>query len=98
MKSAGGVANPTTGLNDNINFLGKELHVQTENVPSTVPYIRTQVFFRGRVIYTAKHELAPDTDGWNDFNKIRELMNAQHLKVIDKISRQKAKYQNKPEP
>jgi predicted peptidase len=87
-----GVKSPAMGLNDNIDFLGKELHVQTENVDATVPCILTQVFFRGRVIQTVKHEYPTEIRNHNNFSKIHDLMHTQHKDVMEKISRQQEKY------
>ena len=64
--------NPAMGLNDNLNFLGKELHVQTENVQSSVPCIRTQVFFHGRVVHTAKYEYSTEQCDSLGLSKIRD--------------------------
>ena len=89
------MASPAMGLNDNLNFLGKELHVQTENVPASTPCILTQVFFHGRVIHTAKSEYATEAGGSHNLAKIRDLMVKQHMKVIERISEQRAKYQNR---
>jgi hypothetical protein len=86
-------ANPAMGLNDNLNFLGKELHIQTENVQSSAPYIRTQVFFHGRVVHTAKYEYSTEKRDSPDVLRIRELMHKQHMRVIKKISEQQVKYQ-----
>ena len=82
-----GAVAPTMGLNDNLDFMGKELHIQTENVKSVTSSILTQVFFRGRVIHTTKQEYSTEAQEFNDFGKIRDLMHAQHLKVIENISK-----------
>lgn len=83
------------GLNDNLNFLGKELHVQTENIQSSSPCILTQVFFHGRVIHTAKHEYTAEIGRSPDLAKIRNLMVRQHMKVVGRISAQQAKYRKR---
>ena len=93
MEFQSGAACATMGFNDNLDFFGKVLHIQTEKVQSAAPCILTQVFYRGRVIHTAKFEYSTDSLDFNDFEKIRNLMHAQHLKVIEKISRQQEKYQ-----
>ena len=95
MKIPPNVASSAMGLNDNLNFLGKELHVQTENVQSSVPCIRTQVFFHGRVVYTAKYEYSSESSNPLDLLKIRDLMHEQHMRVIKKINEQEAKYQGR---
>ncbi|MBN2321139.1 MAG: hypothetical protein JXR49_18815 [Acidobacteria bacterium] len=88
-------ASQAMGLNDNLNFLGKELHVQTENVQSSAPCILTQVFYHGRVIHTAKCEYSTETRDSRDLVKIRDLMVKQHMKVIERIGEQEAKHQKR---
>lgn len=95
MEFQSSAVSPIMGLNDNLDFMGKELHIQTENVKSSVPYILTHVFFRGRVVHTTKHEYSSETREFNDFGKIRDLMHTQHLKVIENISRRQVKYKQK---
>ena len=83
---------PTMSLNDNLNFLGKELHIQTENVHTGSLCIRTHVFTGGKIIHTTKSTLSSDTLDLGDFDKIRNLMQSQHKKVIDKIVKQQSKH------
>jgi hypothetical protein len=92
METQFGVKSPAMCLNDNIDFLGKELHVQTENVDTTVPCILTQVFFHGRVIQTVKHKYPTEVCNQNNFSKIHDLMHTQHMDVIKKINGQQEKY------
>jgi len=97
MESQFGVKEPTMGLNNNLDFLGKELHVQTENVNSDDPYILTQVFFSGRVIQTTKYEYPAVIRGVKHFARIRDLMHEQHTKVIENINKKQETYQNRHE-
>lgn len=78
-------------LNDNLNFLGKELHIQTENVQSDNPHIRTHVFSSGRVIHTKILAFPVSLMQSRDLNEIHRLMQAQHCEIIDKIYRQQSK-------
>jgi hypothetical protein len=80
------------GLNDNLKFLGNELHIQTENVQSSTPCILTQVFFRGRVIHTARCEYSKENQDSANLAKIRDLMHQQHMKVMEKISARQANF------
>lgn len=82
-------------LNDNLTFLGKELHVQTENVQTVPQCIRTHVFYGGRVIHTMKYEFSEGTVGLDDFDKIRAKMQVQHRQIIEKIIQRQKKYQNR---
>jgi len=97
MGSQFGVKKPTMGLNNNLDFLGKELHVQTENVNSEDPYIITQVFFSGRVIQTTKYEYSTEIRGIKNFARISDLMHEQHTKVIENINKKQETYQNSPD-
>ena len=87
------VASPAMGLNDNLMFCGKVLHIQTEKISSSVPCILTHVFFQGRVIHTTRHEYSNEDHKSDNWVEIRKLMHKQHVGVIEKISKQQAKYQ-----
>jgi len=78
-------------LNDNLDFLGKELHIQTENVQSDIPHIRTHVFSSGRVIHTKILAFPAGLMHSRDLNEIRRLMQTQHCEIIDKLYRQQSK-------
>ena len=93
MQIQSNVVSPAMGLNDNLNFCGRILHIQTENVKSSTPCILTHVFSQGRVIYTARHEYSNDDHKSDNWVEIRKLMHKQHVGVIEKISKQQAKYQ-----
>ena len=79
------------GLNDNLEFRGKVLHVQTENVSSEKPCILTQVFHGGRVVLTKKYEYESGIEEAEDYKKIQALMYSQHSKIIEGINSQQAK-------
>lgn len=83
---------PVMSLNDNMNFFGKKLQVQTENVDSRDPYILTQVFLHGRVIHSARCEYTAEIFHLDDVAKIHDLMRKQHMEVIEKINKQQEKY------
>jgi hypothetical protein len=73
------------GLNDNVEFMGKQLHVQTESIGSPAPCIVTQIFSNGRVIFSKKSECSAD------LNKIQDQMNQQHSQVIRNIAEKEAR-------
>jgi hypothetical protein len=73
------------GLNDNVEFMGKRLHVQTESIGSPSPCIVTQIFSNGRVIFSKKSECSPDLNG------IQDLMNQQHSQVLKTIVEKEAR-------
>jgi hypothetical protein len=93
----GGIAPPASvsGLNDNLEFMGKQLHIQTENTGFPAARIVTQVFCKGRVIVSRKtdHPSIPGDSG--DSALIRELMHSQHHQIIkeikDKLARLRAR-------
>jgi hypothetical protein len=73
------------GLNDSLEFMGRQLHVQTEKTGFPVPRIVTQVFSNGRVVLSRKSDILPDPESWK-FAKIQELMRSQHFQTIQEIS------------
>jgi hypothetical protein len=81
-----------SGLNDNLYFMGKQLHIQTENTGSTATRIVTQVFCKGRVILSRKMD-HPSIAG--DSVRIRELMSSQHLQTIREIKEKLSRLQNR---
>jgi hypothetical protein len=77
---------PAMGLNDNLEFMGRQLHVQTEHLEYPVARIVTQVFCNGRVMRSKKSEYSADIRETHDISKIQQLMNAQHYQVIREIT------------
>jgi hypothetical protein len=86
---------PPMGLNENLAFMGKELHVQTENKGWPTPCILTQVFLNGRVVLSEKSEIPQDLDEKRGCGAIQNMMHAQHSQVIQKIKDKQAKAQGK---
>jgi hypothetical protein len=78
------------GLNDELEFKGKKLHIQTENSGRAGTCIITQVFCDGRVVHTAKSFLR-DCREARDFAKAESLMHAQHYRVVREIEERKEK-------
>ncbi len=89
--SPGPAAQPAllTGLNDNIRFLGKELHIQTEDLGGTARLITTQVFFRGRVIHSRRTEYPVGAGEDGNRAVVLELMRRQHFEVIRDLESRK---------
>ena len=77
--------NPAAGLNDNLEFMGKQLHVQTEKTGFPVPRIVTQVFSNGRVVFSKKTDILPNPE-LREFTIIQDLMRTQHFQTIQEIS------------
>jgi hypothetical protein len=85
-QEAGKAGVPMPGLNDNLDFMGKQLHVQTEIVGFPVACIVTQVFCKGKVILSRKLECPSGSREICDVDKMRELMNAQHFHIMQNIA------------
>jgi len=78
-------ASSPIGLNNNLDFMGKRLHVQTENAVYPLAHILTQVFCGGRVLASKKLEYPPGVLEAQDFSTIQALMHKQHYEVIQEI-------------
>jgi len=76
--------NSAPGLNDNIEFMGRQLHVQTEKTGFPAPRIVTQVFSNGRVVFSRKSDI-PECQGSQEFTKIQDLMRTQHFQTIQEM-------------
>jgi len=85
-------APPVMGLNDNLNLMGKELHVQTEDVGAGEHCITTQVFCEGRVILSTKAAYPPALRDSLQSERLTELMRTQHFSVIRQIENRKSKH------
>jgi hypothetical protein len=81
---------PIAGLNDNIEFMGRNLHVQTENSGFPKTHILTQVFCRGRVVFSRKSEYPPGISECGNLDKMRELMHSQHVQIIQELRNKQA--------
>jgi hypothetical protein len=85
-------SSPTTldatiaGLNDNLSFLGRSLHVQTERIGRPTPHIATQVFLKGRVIASKTSAIPESLLAPNESGKVQELMKMQHFQMILELS------------
>jgi hypothetical protein len=77
--------NSVSGLNDNLEFLGKQLHVQTERIGFPAPRVVTQVFSNGRVVLSKKSEIPFRVDELQESLQIQELMRTQHFQTIQEI-------------
>jgi hypothetical protein len=75
-----------TGLNDNLDFFGRQLHIQTENIGIPTPRIVTQVFCGGRVLFSRKSEYPPEVQEQGAMERIFDLMHLQHKRILKEIS------------
>ncbi len=69
-----------TGINENVEVLGRMFHVQTELTPGENPRIRTVVFFEGKLIASQARPVESEV---KDDQEIRELIKAQQAQIID---------------
>ena len=74
------------GLNDNLDFMGRQLHVQTENSEFPTARIVTHVFTNGRILLSRKSDYPEDVRESKDLAKIEELMRVQHHQIIQEIA------------
>jgi hypothetical protein len=82
------------GLNDNVEFMGRQLHVQTEYAGFPAAHVITQIFCRGRVVLTRKSGCQPGISDSGTSDKIRELMHSQHCRIIQEIRNKQSQIQN----
>lgn len=82
---------PPVGLNDNLDFMGRQLHVQTEYIESPIARISTQVFCGGRVMLSKKTDCPTGIREARDVQKLQQSMNAQHQQIIREISDKQAR-------
>ena len=82
---------PVAGLNDNMEFLGRRLHVQTEHMDLPKEHIVTQVYSNGRVLLSKKTECSPDIHASQDFACIQNMMREQHYRVLQEIADKQAR-------
>lgn len=89
-----GPATPVIGLNDNLMFMGKELHIQTEDLGYTGRRITTEVFYDGRIIHSVKSEYPAVVRDSKARAPVIELMRKQHYETIREIQRGNIQFPN----
>ncbi|MBZ5495478.1 MAG: P-loop NTPase [Acidobacteriia bacterium] len=82
---------PAMGLNDSLVLMGRDLHVQTEDMGAAGNCITTQVFCDGRVILSTKSEYPSTMRDPHHNGQVVELMRAQHFNVIRQIESRKTR-------
>jgi flagellar biosynthesis protein FlhG len=85
---------PVTGLNDSLVFMGRDLHVQTEDLGDAGRCVTTQVFCDGRVILSTKSEYPPTWKNLQPGSQVVELMRAQHFNVIREIENRMTRFES----
>jgi hypothetical protein len=83
-----------TGLNDNLVVMGRELHVQTEDLGAEGGGIITQVFCEGRVVLSTKSEYSQALRDLDAGDRLAESMRAQHYHVMREIETRRTKFES----
>jgi hypothetical protein len=83
-----------SGLNQDVEVLGKTLHVQTELSGGRELSIRTEVFLGGKLVATREQELE---EGERDRGEahLRALMKEQHQKILESVVERAKRYQER---
>ena len=74
------------GLNNNLDFMGRQLHVQTESSEFPAARIVTHVFTNGRILLSRKSDCPQEIQQAGNLEKLRELMQMQHHQIMQEIS------------
>jgi MinD-like ATPase involved in chromosome partitioning or flagellar assembly len=85
---------PATGLNDSLMFMGRDLHIQTEDMGDAGHCITTQVFCEGRVILSTKSPYSPNRQDLPSASQVVERMRAQHFNVIREIESRMTRFES----
>ncbi len=87
-----------SGLNQEVEVLGKTFHFQTELTRKVHLYVRTEVFVGGKVVATRENRIGLAGRGKPDEEGILTLMKKQHNRVIERtLERVKAYSEKKQE-
>jgi flagellar biosynthesis protein FlhG len=84
------MAPPTMGFNDTLDFLGRQLHVQTEDLGEGGRCVKTQVFCNGRVVMSMQSEYSSKPYDPDHRSRVRDLMRTQHFDVLRQIENKRA--------
>jgi len=84
-KRAAPTAAPAMGLNHNLELLGRNVHIQTEDQGSLAHSILTQVFCEGRVLLSTKSSYSPALREAGKSEQLLDLMRSQHFNIIRQL-------------
>ena len=84
-------ATPIMGLNDDLEIMNNQLHIQTEDLGFNGRCINTQVFCKGRVILSTKSAYPATLTEGNGRAQIVEIMRRQHFNVIRELESKKVR-------
>ena len=76
-----------SGFNTNIRYRGVLFHVQTEDSGKANPHVITHLFHGGNIMASEKVEYAQELGRDDLTDAVRELMEAQHKKMLMRLKR-----------
>ena len=83
-----------TGFNQDVEVLGRVFHLQTQVFMQPQPCIRTEVFHGGKLMARREAPLDPHAEGIDE-TALRQMMKAQHLKILDSVQKRAQRYQER---
>lgn len=89
----------STGINQDIEILGKVFHLQTQVCSTPQPGIRTEVFIGGKLVATrdAALEAVPTAD--TPEAEVRQMLKGHHQRILESIVERANRYRKRePEP
>ena len=86
---------PISGLNQEVDILGRTFHFQTELSRGSTPVIRTEVFVGGKVVATRENRLDRGRPDERDEEALRAAMKAQHQRFIQSTVERVTTYQER---
>ncbi|HEX9730608.1 MAG TPA: hypothetical protein VGG06_01315 [Thermoanaerobaculia bacterium] len=86
-----------SGLNQEVEILGRTFHFQTELSDQDGLSIRTDVFIGGKVVATRESRLTDDAAAQIDPGALRARMKEHHNKTLDSFVRRARRYQQREE-
>ena len=87
----------SSGINQDIEILGKVFHLQTQVCATPEPSIRTEVFLGGKLVATRDADLAGPAEDLPE-NERRRLLKEHHQKILNSIVERARSYRPRKEP
>lgn len=84
-----------SGLNQDVEILGKTFHLQTEVKGTVEPCIRTEVFVGGKLVATREVQLESANRQGSDEDTVRALLKKQHNLILTSLIERAKHYQER---
>ncbi len=84
-----------SGLNQDVEILGKTFHLQTEVSDTAEPCIRTEVFVGGKLVATREVQLESADPQDSDEDAVRALLKKQHNLILTSLVERAKHYQER---